>query len=444
MSSYYNYKILEFLIESWDGSSSIDVTTCVSSIQYFEDVFSPAIFISVLLVNTDGILTSLDNKDNSMQPGIKGGERVRLVIEQTATKSTIKLDETKNSYYIYKVHGSTTEATREVFLIELAPVEVFMNETSRVFKRYPEQDGNVQGIDTSVKLILKDVLKTTKNIDAEPTLNSYSFFGNSKKPFSVLTWLCPKSIPNIGKSGTETGTAGFLFYQNKNGYNFKSVDKLLSGLIPNSADSKNISKYSLPNSTPNEADPASNFIILSIPVFERNVNIFENLRIGMYSSVNYFFDINTRKLNVYNYKLTESYNIMKHSSRSTEKPKVPKGLENSPSRLMVKVTDSLVKNVIGGDPNKTPDNISKYQSQSVARYNLAFSQLLNITVPLNLNLTVGDVVDLNFANISKDDSRGNKDNLKSGYYMIKELSHLFSENKGYTGLKLARDSYGRP
>jgi hypothetical protein len=444
MKSYFNYIIREFLIESWDGTSVINLTGCVSSIQYFEDVFSPAIFISIVLVNTDGLLTSLINNDPSMKSGIKGGERVRLVIEQTATQKTITLDETKNPYYIYKIHAASSESTREVFILELAPSEVFANETSRVFKRYPEQEGKVESIDTSVKLILKNVLKTSKLIEAESTLNSYSFFGNSKKPFTILTWLCPKAIPNIGKSGSEAGTAGFLFYENKNGYNFKSVDNLLSGLKSNSADKKLIEKYYYTNAVDQVADFANNFRIISMPVFEKNVNIFENLRIGMYSSVNYFFDINTRKINVYNYKLSESYNIMKHSSsNNNDKPKIPKGLENSPSRLMVKVTDGLVNNTISGNANSTPDNRIKYQSQSVARYNLAFAQLLNITIPLNLNLTVGDVIDLNFGKITKDSSKGTLDDLKSGYYLIKELSHLFSDSQGYTGLKLVRDSYGR-
>ena len=35
-----------------------------------------------------------------------------------------------------------------------------------------------------------------------------------------------------------------------------------------------------------------------------------------------------------------------------------------------------------------------------------------------------------------------KDQEKSGLYLIKELAHDFSDIKGYTGLKLIRDSYG--
>ena len=134
---------------------------------------------------------------------------------------------------------------------------------------------------------------------------------------------------------------------------------------------------------------------------------------------------------------------MKHSTSNNEKPKIPAGLENSPSRLMVKTIDNLVNTPLSGEVKDT-DLKPQYQSQSVARYNLAFTQLLNITIPLNLTLTVGDVIEIDFGTTTRDEAQqGTKDPKKSGYYLIKELSHIFSKNQGYTGLKLIRDSYGR-
>lgn len=445
--SYFNYKIKQFLIESYDGSSVIDVTQCVSSIQYYEDLFSPSIFISVVLVNTDGILSTLTNTKSGMQPGIKGGERVGLEIEQPATKKSIKLDETKNTYYIYKVHGSTTESTREALVVELCPSEVFQNETSRVERKYKGK------INDSVSKILKEVLKTNQKIDVEPTFNDYVFYGNTKRPFTVLTWLCPKSIPQISKptkSSAEQGTAGFLFYHNKNGFNFKSIDTLMGGFKPTTSDKKDIIKYSYTQIVNKEADSNSNFKVLSIPVFEKNVNIMENLRIGMYSSYNYFFDVNGRKFYTYDYSLKNSYNLMEHSSKANVTPPVPLKLDENPSRLMVRILDNFSSDSANIDDtnsaiNNSTDNTPLYQAASLARYNLAFSQKLNITVPLNLNLTVGDVIELDFGTITKDQSqKGTKDRQKSGYYLIKELSHLFEQNQGYTGLKLIRDSYGEP
>lgn len=444
MESYLNYKIKQFLIESYDGSSVIDVTQCVSSIQYYEDLFSPSIFISVLLVDTEGILTRLTNTNKAMQPGIKGGERVSLEIEQPATGQSIKLDETKNTYYIYKVYASTTESTREALVVELCPSEVFQNETSRVIAKYK---GNIKN---SVDKILKSVLKTTnyKSSNIEPTSNEYTFYGNIKRPFTVLTWLCPKSIPVKSESKPEAGTAGFLFYQNKNGFNFKSVDTLMSGFEIDSADKRTILKYVYKGRTDNPADPNSNFKILSVPVFEKNVNIMENLRIGMYSSRSYFFDVNARKFHEYKYTLKESYKLMGNASKANVSPPVPLGLDETPSRLMVRTLDNFNADPAGeAIPaiNISKDDTKLYQAASLARYNLAFSQRLNITIPLNLNLTVGDVIELDFGVITKSDSeKGTKDRQKSGYYLIKELSHLFEQNQGYTGLKLIRDSYGEP
>jgi hypothetical protein len=442
MQSYLNYKIKQFLIESYDGSSVIDVTQCVSSIQYFEDLFSPSIFISVLLVDTEGLLTRLTNKNKAMQPGLKGGERVSLEIEQPATKQSIKLDETKNTYYIYKVYASTTESTRESLVVELCPSEVFQNETSRVIRKYKGNIGN------NVSSILKDVLKTTnyKTNNIEKTSNEYTFYGNIKRPFTVLTWLCPKSIPTKSESKPEAGTAGFLFYQNKDGFNFKSVDSLMSGFELNTSNKRKIFKYVYKGRTDNPADSNSNFKILSVPVFEKNVNIMENLRIGMYASRNYFFDVNDRKFHEYKYTLKESYKLMSNASKANVSPPVPLKLDENPSRLMVRILDNFNSDPANdSNPAINKDNSSLYQAASLARYNLIFSQKLNITVPLNLNLTVGDVIELDFGTITKFDSeKGTKDRQKSGYYLIKELSHLFEQNQGYTGLKLIRDSYGDP
>jgi hypothetical protein len=85
----------------------------------------------------------------------------------------------------------------------------------------------------------------------------------------------------------------------------------------------------------------------------------------------------------------------------------------------------------------------EYQAQSVSRYNLLFSQTLNITVPLNLTLTVGDVITVEFGQITKEeDKKGLKDKSKSGKYIVSKLKHVFGDNKGLTGLELVRDSYG--
>lgn len=435
MASYLNYKIKEFKIESLDGTQIIDMTSSVASIKYNEDLWSPSTSISLVIVNTQGWLTKLP---------IMGGERIYLIIEQESTGERLEFTDTKNTHYIYKIFASSTEDTREVFSIELAPLELFTNETTRVFKRYPESEGKVEPISSSVEKILKDVLKTTKQLTVEQTSNSYSFYGNSKKPFTVLSWLMKKSIPylkNSSKSSKQAGSAGFLFYENKRGYHFRSLDSLLSGLNPKTPN--NISYETYVVSRAKEYATASlNYRVLDTPSFEKNIDVFKNMLIGMYSSLNYFFDINTRTPSVITYKLSDSYPIMNHTSGSNQPPKLLNNLEDRPSRMMAKIVDNY--SMEGVTPSKNiRDYKEYYQSQSISRYNLAFSQVLNITVPLNMKLTVGDVIYLNIGTIESKDVK-DKDRLKSGLYLIQSLAHQFEGNQGYTGLKLVRDSYGEP
>jgi hypothetical protein len=425
MAAYFNYKIQEFLIEV-SPEKFIDFTQTVASIEYIEDILSPVVYVNLVLLNTSGAISSLK---------LRGGERVRLNITQDATGKKITFDETNKVFYISRIGGSTTEATRELLSIELLPREVFTNETARVFRRYD------QSIDKTVTKILNEELKTTRfeKSNINPTVNSYSFMGNARKPFTVLTWLLPKGIPQTpsGSSGPEKGTAGYLFYENANGYNYKSVDALF---FPGR---QAVEKYFYSETTISAADSKSNFKIVNTPVFRKNVDVLDNLRIGMYSSLNYFLDFNSRKFFVNEYKLSESYNIMNHSSDKDTTPVIPNGLQNSPSRLMVKMLDSGQMNKQG--KLETADNRMKYQAQSVTRYNLLFSQALNITIPLNLKLTVGDVIELEFANITREESKaGLKDPSKSGKYLISKLKHSFAGIKGLTGLEVIRDSYGVP
>jgi len=430
MASFYDYKIIEFLIEARDpvkGTEKfIDFSTAVSSIAYSESVTSPMSRVTLVLVNTNGLLSKIK---------IRGGEKVRLVIEHPGTKTKLNLtDDNDNTYYISSIINSSTESTRETFIAELVPKECFTNETTTLHKRYPAKGTTT--LESSVKNILQNELKTTRYLEQniEKTYNNYTFMGNMKKPFTVLGWLCPKAIPVKGGSGNETGTAGYLFFENKNGYNFKSIDSLFdSGNEP-------IANYSYVETRGEPGDPQANFHLVSPPLATKNVNIEENLRIGMYSSINYFFDLNTRKFYKNTYKLKESFDIMSHAGDDVS-PILTEDLENSPSRVMVSMLDNGQMDISG----QLVDNVDKrmeYQAQSVTRYNLLFSQSLNITVPLNLNLSVGEIIFLNFGEITTDEERkGLKDKSKSGKYLISKLKHSFGD-KGLTGLQLVRDSYG--
>jgi hypothetical protein len=86
---------------------------------------------------------------------------------------------------------------------------------------------------------------------------------------------------------------------------------------------------------------------------------------------------------------------------------------------------------------RTPADFAK----SSARYNLLFSQALNILIPLNVKLKVGDIIYCEFPEMSAGRSK-EIDPESSGLYLIRELRHHFSSTQNTTSIKLMRDSYG--
>ena len=80
-------------------------------------------------------------------------------------------------------------------------------------------------------------------------------------------------------------------------------------------------------------------------------------------------------------------------------------------------------------------------AKSFSRYNLLFTQALNMIVPMNINLKAGTIIYAQFAKVDASQS-GEVDPEQSGNYLIKEVRHHFEDNQMISSLKLIRDSYG--
>lgn len=417
----------QVVIESTDGETKVDVTNSLIFIDYFEDILSPCVTMDMFLFNSASIFNILP---------IRGGERVAISLDTAFGE--FELDGV-NSMYVYKASGINQSTTSEYFKLSLVSREGLTNETARCQKKY---NGNIK---TTVESILKDILQTEKykpeNI--EGTANSYSFIGNQKKPFHILTWLCPKALPQYSggvsggnKDGLAKGTAGFLFYENKDGFNFKSIDNLVSNaqLGQSSADLKNIPYYFFTEI--NEQNKTVNEFKILDYKFEKNIDLMKSLRVGMYSNKTYFYDLYTNTLDQYTYYLKDE---IKNKLGTNDTIPVPEGFEKSISRIMFRTSDRGVLDNEGVDKDSGRDVAD--MAKSFSRYNILFTQALNMNVPCNINLKAGDIIYAEFPSIERTDKK-EPDRDQSGYYLIKEVRHHFEAQQVVTSLRLIRDSYG--
>lgn len=420
-------KFNQVSIESVDGKNKVDVTNSIIFIDYFEDILSPCVTMTMTLMNSASLVNILP---------IRGGERV--VLDVDTAFGNFKLD-SEYSMYVYKASNINQTTTREMFTLYLVSREGLTNETARCQKKYR---GNVK---TTVEDILKNVLLTKKykSDNIEGTANSYSFIGNQKKPFHILTWLCPKAIPQYdggvsggGRSGEAKGTAGFLFYENKDGFNFKSIDSLVSNAKVGaaSADLKDIPYYFY--SQINESKKEINNLKILNFNFEKNIDLMKSLRVGMYANKTYFYDLYENKLDQYSYYLK---NEIKNKLGTNKNIPVPKGFEESITRIMFRTSDRGVLDNDGVTAESGRDVAD--MAKSFSRYNILFTQALNMIVPCNVKLKAGDIIYAEFPSIERTEDK-QVDEEQSGYYLIKELRHHFESAQVITSLKLIRDSYG--
>ena len=265
----FNY----FGIERLTGGKVIDLTNSILFADYFEDLLSPSLTMTVRLISSASLLNSLP---------IRGGEKVSMSIT-TPFGDFIFDDDT--AMYVYKVSDINPSDTNEIITLNLVSKEALTNETSRCEKKY--SDAN---IDVHVNDILENTLKTKKIGIIEKTANQYSFIGNNKKPFHILTWLSPRSVPLIsgkkgtsgeGETGQALGTAGFLFYENYDGFNFRSVESLVSStqIGSQSADKKKIQKFTYTGAIQSNIETNETRIIEYN--FEKNIDLMKSLRVGL-------------------------------------------------------------------------------------------------------------------------------------------------------------------
>ncbi len=401
------------------------------TIDYFEDLLSEGVTLKLFIASSESIVHGLR---------IRGGERVAISLK---TGSGLFEKDKEYSFYVYKISGLQTTDTAENFTMHCVTQGSLSNEIKRVSKRY---DGSVK---TSVESILTDVLDVSdtlyKSENIEQTANNYSFLGNNRNPLSGIRWLAPKSVPmtsSSGASGDENGeakgTAGYLFWENSEGYNFKSVSSLVSktNLGVGSADDKSIPTYKF-SGVIKETNVENVFQILQYNV-EKNIDLRKALRLGTYNNITEFFDLYTGEVATYSYELKKQMKDFPQLGTEDE-IQVEDAFSLQPSRIMVRLSDRGVLDNDGVTADSGRDIAD--MAKATSRYNILFSQAINITIPLNINLKSGDLINAIFPKIEASEIK-KPDMDQSGRYLIHQVRHHFEKNQNLSFLRLIRDSYG--
>ena len=392
-----------------DSSSEFGLLAGNPNISYYESLFSPSVNVTIETTDVSGFVSREE---------IYGGQSIEISIKMFDPDiDDFKIKKDKHGLVVNSVKNVTMDFKESKSTLECVSKDFLRNEVARLNRRFT---GNITEI---VKKIMEEEpkgIETTKDIEVDQATNSYTFCGNLKRSIDTIQWLQPKA-----KSENQFG---FLFFEDYDGYKFKSIESLLKQ-----------EPFTDQPFEMSQASTSSRFAILDAVMVQTN-DIFLNMRSGTYNNDTTYIDLISQTKSVDDFKIDNLKDLK-------NPPKLPDNLTDNTSRKMLRFDDPGVMQKGSKREDEQPkEELAKIQNQSYARNNLLFSQALKIKVSFNPSLRVGKIIEVRLP-VDTDSSESGVKYQKlgkgdlSGKYLISELRHKVGSNKSSTHLTLVRDLF---
>ena len=483
------YKLKKFTISKGDGSKETSLlnSDMIASFSFHESITNPFLGASVMISDSNGFINSFP---------IQGGEIVNIEVSTSFDKQVGGGQPTRYKLKVFKIASRIIKNKQQTYTLVMVSEEAFTNEIVRLEKQLSGKPDEI------VTKLLRESLKTSKEIFVEPCKFAVKMLPAKRRPFDVIADMTKRSISGnatfttkktktkkvknepgsafdsqktSGKENEIKGTAGYFFWESLRGFNFYSVDALCS--LPKLDRQGNYKEGTeeFPakdlRSKPwgpykeviaNKDDGEDQRGVVSNFKFASEVDVLHSLRKGKYSSVLVFFNMSTGQYEEYTYKIQASYDAMSHLGGQDSISLIPTNqeeLSETPSRVMSAVLDHEAwyndpdiadpDSAATDNPSEYADWIKYYASQTTARFDLLQNQTAKFTIPGNPHVSAGDKINILIPNKLPDELKKEKpfDEETSGVYMVREVSHMYDKMTGGNGnmttvLQLFRDSYG--
>ena len=395
---------------------------------YHESILQDSIKVDYIFTDTGN---TIDGKSAMEGLPIVGTEDFELTFEDNQEE---KLEFTDISTLIVnKVTPKEVDSAKQVVTLSLVSEEFIRNEEGSSHVNVVMKGK----LSDHVEEILKDKLKTEKELDIETTSNDYNFVGNNRKPYYTINWLSKFGVPE--KEGKPGDTAGYFFWETSEGYKFKSIDSMFA------------------------QEPKKRYIFTSsadIPEgyqgkilqqeFDNRIDYQNKIRMGAYGT----------KLVVFN-PFDCFYEVVPQTAKETDEGTVKGGEElpvfnekfENPSEEenFTRTTYMLVDaGVLPMGDTKEQVGVSteprfkaeQILNQGIRRYNQMFSAQQTVTIAGDFTLHAGDAIYIDTPSIKTEtDDEVNKET--GGKYIIADLCHYVSPKQTFTKMNVVRDSFGR-
>ena len=406
------------------GGETYDIREIVVDFTYYESIESP--FIRCDFTIADAV---------DFNKLLMGGEIIHVKLECESSKG----DDMDMKFRVYKI-GSIIKSERgQLYILHTATPEIYSNEMKKVFKSFGPMDG-AKNPDHIPKHLLKEYWETdkmkSKYMEPHSTIN---FISPNWKVTDAISHICDKVVRKKG-SKASMKQSGFLFFENKKGFCFQSIDGLCEGqidgaekfvytLVQQGSDPEDDGMYAIESvNYPDKADHLRNMRLgtykalslgISLPIVTDSAttdsgNSDKRGTISPPREINYMqvFAMASTIEKQPPYVLPEDIDIDKSAPTRLHIRNLPDGGHQQSSNHKA-----------GVEGNKDTLSVGMYAS---ARYSLLKSVQLTIVVPGNPALTVGQILKVSIPaskQTAGDNGKVLEDRKYSGKYIIAGLTH---------------------
>lgn len=401
-------QINEIQLNSLNGQVA-NVTAQVERIEIYEDLFAPFMTLSIVMRESVDYI--------NLFPFV-GEEFIDIDISTPTIDTPIK-----GRFYIYKITDREYTKEREVVYTIKAVSEEFMTDANtKISKSF---GGNIG--DIANKLLTKDGLNTKKKLLVEQTLNTTKFTANFWTPTKCITYLTTNAL-------SKSKSPSYLFYENRSGYNFRSIDELLTSQTYHKLVKDNYSRTPQSDGVNSVKDPKEDYkrvMDLSVPVL---TDYMSEIQSGRLKSRLVSHDILTKKYTV------KDYNVKKDNDPTTL-------LNASPAYSKYATANAASTFIFMPKHYGSYNNFTDVTNHKTYQKRLSFFQNLNkfkinVTALGRTDYTVGQVFDLyvpKVAQITSDDTDP-RDKMLSGRYLVSAISHVITRENHTCNFELIKNS----
>jgi hypothetical protein len=390
-----------------------EISGQVLQIQIFEDLFSP--FIS-------GSLVLKDTLDLSNVLPFIGEEYLDLRI----STPTLPTGQISGTFHVYKMTDKVKIGDRSTaYELNFISIEALIDMNKKNSKVY---SGKISDIVPTFVTDKIEGMESKKKWIVEPTRNSIKYISNFWSPVKNLSYLADNAI-------SQSQSPSFLFFENRDGFNFKSLENLYSGKVVQNFICDRYTRDTVPlgGNSLNINEDYKRIAEYDIPVA---YDYMDRVRSGMMSSRLMSYDSTKKMYTARNYSANARFPVQKHlNDHALFSDKAP---NRAASRMFIYPRAFETFTSFGDTTN------ARIVQERNSFLKMAEAQKLSIKVAGRTDYTVGQVVTVYMTKLQPVAQRDQQDELvdkiNSGKYLIAAINHIITPVGHDCSMELIKDS----